>query len=395
MKIRCKASVLSEALGLAEKACEKKLTIPILGCVDILAEESVTMRTTDLAVSLSVGVVGAEVLEAGRACVKIQLLLPLVRTMTGDVELSTDQDDWMRVTCPGSKHRIMGFNPSQFPDVFEPPTTSFYAPAAEVKKMVSRVAVSAAARGDFRYRLSGALLLVNSGVLAMVSTDTHRLSHATLELPEVPHSLSIDSFVSSEAFPIIEALPGEKIGIGEGPSQLFFVGDGMTLWIRKVTGNYPNWRAAFPSGPAALVSLRPSRVVDALRRLLVTAPKMNSMTEWLLMASTEESLEATPASITISTRSPEAGESEEALEATSEGLQSANIVLNGSYLLDFFSRAEGDDPIVAEFRGPLTVLLLSAPGWKHLIMPINIKHPLGTTPKGPPAGSDVPQEATA
>src|SRR2546425_10593702 len=83
-----------------------------------------------------------------------------------EIKFKQGEANWVTVTCGSSRFRIAGLPQDDFPALPEPKTAVAKIPADVLAKLITRTIFSISTE-DSKYTLSGALLLLKPGSIAM------------------------------------------------------------------------------------------------------------------------------------------------------------------------------------------------------------------------------------
>lgn len=184
----------------------------------------------------------------------------------------------------------------------------------------------------YRYAIGGVLLHSEGEVFSVVATDGKRLSVARCE-----HDLAVDDLSAlipkSAATILKEAAKGaEVIQLELTPSELVATTETMTVAVRLLEGQYPDWQKLVPSRESA------TTVVDrdALREAVVAAAVVTS----------EESKGVTVAiqggGLLLTSRSQQYGEAKVTCEVVEAGT-ACSFTVNPDYVTEFLAGLDKED----------------------------------------------------
>jgi len=231
----------------------------------------------------------------------------------------------------------------------------------------TRFAIS---KEESRYTLNAALLKSNGGVICMVTTDGHRLSHATtFGAGEINTLICADAldWLKSKATGTIE------IGVGNrnhdetdgGNDWQMFRMEGRTLYARKVTGQFPNYEAVMPRN-YQITATTPSsgKLATLITRVAQCADERSGAIKFSFNGSLE-----------LAASNSETGTAYALCECLTLGLpdehESLSIGLNSGYVLDYL-KVLGESPVTVKLRDSESAILLSSENWDHVLMPMRM-----------------------
>src|SRR6266571_6996153 len=162
---------------------ERKTTIPILANVLMRAEGGeLGIAATDLEIGLK-SICVSKTTVPGAVTLPAKRLYEIVRALPDkEIKVKRGEANWVTITCGSSRFRIAGLPQEDFPALPEPKPAIVGIPPGVLAKLIGRT-IFAISTEDSKYTLSGALLLMKPGSIAMVATDGHRLAHVEKSEP--------------------------------------------------------------------------------------------------------------------------------------------------------------------------------------------------------------------
>jgi len=240
-------SLLKQALSTVARAATGKSTMPVLECV-LLSQTVDGLRLS--ATNLELGVtcrIGARFAEAAfpqdLLAVPAKTFTDLIGTLPeGDVQLIFDPKTMsVQVASGGSKSKIKGIDPKEFPPI---PTTAAessvsLALPAEVGKIIQQVVLAASA-DQARPVLTGVYLTVQDVLLTLSAADGFRMARRKATLA-APVSKPINAIIPAPAMKELARIAKEAetvTAIIERNRVIFQAGD-ITLVSQTIEGAYP------------------------------------------------------------------------------------------------------------------------------------------------------------
>lgn len=368
---------LVRELNLSQGVVEKKTTIPILS--NVLMEASgdrLTVTATDLELGIRCSC-PAKVKKSGAGTIPARKLLEYVRLLPdADLDIKLQENHWATLVCGRSRTRIAGMSRESFPELPAMPDELAQVPAGILAAMISKTIFAISAE-ESRFTLNGALMLLKSSGMTMVSTDGHRLSmiESDYALPSV--GATYRALLPRKAMTELLKLTQE----GGGDAMLSFAGDDNHLFFqlgdrllmsRKLTGNFPDFERVLPKDHPQHVSLDRDDFRAAIERVSQFSDERSRAVR----------LRFEPGELKIHSSLSETGESEEALNSEYEG-EPVQIGFNAGYMLDFL-RAIGERQLSFHFRdansaGEMRPVKAEANGdgavhynYRYVVMPMRI-----------------------
>jgi DNA polymerase III subunit beta len=173
-----KADLVKE-LYLVQGIVERKNSIPILSNVLLDARDgALRISATDLDVSVRCGC-DARVTAPGSITLGAKKLYEIARSLPdGDIHIKVLADSWATIESERINFKMAGLPKEDFPSLPDVPGKGgTEVPADVLRDLIARTSFAITGE-DARYYLTGALLVIDSDGIAMVTTDGHRLSYA-------------------------------------------------------------------------------------------------------------------------------------------------------------------------------------------------------------------------
>jgi DNA polymerase III subunit beta len=364
LKLTCAKSELAEKLALVGRGLSTRPSVQIFaGVLMQAAADKLELSATDMELSLRTSL-EANVAGDGGVVAPGRLLADIVRQLpANEVEIEYQaEENTLLVTSGTASYRLRTYAVEDFPrlpDVEGVPASTLDAePLLEAIACVGR----AAGRDESRPVLTGVFVKLETGKLAMVATDSYRLSVKETEFsPDAPQ---LEAIVPARALDELRRIAGGgQIELALLDNHVAFGCDGIWLTSRKIDGQFPDYTKLIPDAAEFTVDLSLPRgeLLDVVRRMAVMAHRSSPLR--LRLAEGE---------LTISVQTPDVGESRESLPAGYSG-DPLEIGFNAAYLQDGIESVGGDE-IQLRLINPLRPGLLHGPeeGFRYLIMPIRL-----------------------
>lgn len=365
MKISIARGELLEALSVVSRGLSSRTTLPILSGIHIATRgEQVVFQATDLEVSIRTSC-RAKVDQSGESVLPGKLLTDVVRSLPeAAVTIDTTTPNAASVVCGQSSFSLKTLSAEdypRFPEVDADQTVSL--PSETFAHVVHQVSRSVS-RDETRPILTGILVVVESGTLRMVATDSYRLCVREVELPGV--STEIELVVPGKAMEDVAKLIGssEQVSLGVSENQVIFTFGDTTFVSRRIEGAFPNYRQLLPKEHTTRAVVDRVEFLEAVKRVSLMAQHNTPL---------RVKIAADDHTLTLSAATQDIGDATEDLQVTPEG-QSVEIAFNHAYLLDGISVAE-DDTIALEVTSPLKPGVLrptEGEGFTYLLMPVRL-----------------------
>ena len=374
-KLKLPLKQLQHALGVITPAVERKTTIPVLSTVRIeQTPDALEFAATNLDLAIRV-----RVARPGAATVSPFLLPALkleayARLLDGeDVSLACG-DTRATLRCGRSTTKLPMLSVANFPSLaFGDGAEGISIPQSVVARLLKHVTF-AISDAESRYVMHGALLVVEKGVLKLVSTDGHRLALYT-----VPFEYEGEPVKVVLPAVLLTAL-GKVIGGGDAPVMFQVAEDAIhatvqdgtgsiALSCRRLNGQFPNFEAVVPTKVATALVVDAKLAVGTLKRCLTFADDRSGAVK----------LTIHPTGVALRAASADSGETDETIDvAPSPAIaEPFAIGFNGDYLLDAFTRLAGDAVIrFTELDAQHSIKIVAEPAkgelFEYVVMPMRV-----------------------
>jgi DNA polymerase III subunit beta len=364
MKVTCSREELTQRLAIVSRGVSTRTAVQILGGVLLNAEAGrLTLAATDMELSLRASL-DAQVAGEGAVVVPGRLLVELARLLP-DAEVSIEQradEGVVHISSGSFESRLNTYTAEDFPRLPDAEGLERHAVDRDaLLETISRVGRSAS-RDESRPVLTGILVRFEPGKLVMAATDSYRLS--VKETPIEGTLPELEAIVPARALAELARLGqgAEQIELGLQENQVVFGVDGIWLTTRRIDGQFPNYKQLVPETFEHELALPRDEVLDVVRRIAVMAQRNSPLR-----------LRFADGELTISARTQDVGEAEEALPVAFTG-EPLEIGFNAEFLRDGIESVTGE---TIRFRliSPLRPCVLQAEGsddFLYLIMPIRL-----------------------
>jgi DNA polymerase-3 subunit beta len=359
MELVVRKTDLLRELQLFQGIVERKNTIPILANVLLEAKgDQVKLLATDLEVGLR-STCTASVAKGGSLTLPAKKLYEIVKALPEtDVRIEEDKNG-VKVAADRFDSRMQTLPREDFPTLPEASGAVSATLARDVVKQMVLKTQFAITGEDTRYFLNGALFILRSDSMSLVSTDGHRLALVTVprEKGKVKGTIEGDGEdrVILPRKTLLEL--GRLLGEGEGDIQyergenhLFFDIGGRLL---------------IPKSNDKRVEFDRDRLTSAVRRVALLSNERSRAVKFQIDKGKVE----------IASSSPEFGEAKEVLTVDYTAAP-VTICFNAQYVVDFLGAVETDS-IALEFKDEMSQAVLSPIGaegytYTYVIMPMRV-----------------------
>ena len=231
--------------------------------------------------------------------------------------------------------------------------------------------IFAVSNDETRYHINGVLaetredssLGANTPALRFVATDGHRM--AVIDRPaedfSVERSVIIPRKGIQELRKVLDGNEGAaKVSVDDG---FFTVNSGnVTLGIRLVDGQFPDYQQVIPDEHTTVVSLDRDELLSSVKRVsLVTTDKSKAI-----------KIKVVDGTMILSSSSPEYGEASESLSINQNG-EDVTVGFSAKYIQDLLGAMVGSETIQLKLKGELGPGLFVGDGdelYSCIVMPM-------------------------
>lgn len=366
MKVICNRGALQEALNIAGIVSSGRTPKPILQCVKLTAgKDRLTISATDLEVAVRYSDTQVQVESEGETLVMADKLRDIVRESIDDTLSLELQGEQMHIKGQDSHFKIFTQSPSEFPPVpeFEGPA-DFAVQGKLLKQLISQT-LFAAAKEATRYAFNGVLTTIRQKRLILVATDGRRLAMAKGDLLKADNvTEGGQSIVPAKTLNLVDKLissPDEPVEVKLTENQVIFHTAEATLTSNLIEGQFPPYEDVLPKECDRKMTAGTAELLSAVRRssLLTTSDSKGVR------------LSFNKSGLTLSSRSPEAGEATVNFACKFEGAD-IEVGFNPIFFADAL-RVVNTDEVTFELLAPNRPGLLKAgPNFSYVIMPVNL-----------------------
>ena len=365
MKVIAQTAALQEALALASSIVAVRTPKPVLQCVKLLASgKTLTLLATDLEVGCRYVVSQVEVKSEGEALVPVQKFADIVRESAGEDALTISvEKDSCSITGAGSRFKLLGFDPGEYPSVADFDDDGDFQVPSEVLAVLIERTLFAAARAHSHYAISGVLWEAGGKKLQLVATDGHRLALAKAALGKAAGG-EVSSIVPAKLMNLLQRAIGageETLAVKFTESQVLVRTARAVLISSLVQGNFPKYSDVIPreSNRKATIATQ-----DFLHRLRQAALLTNEESRGVRLAFAPEQL-------TLTSRAPETGEAEITMPVKFSG-EALEVAFNPTFVIDALKVAEAGEVTMEFSAGNKPALLKSGADFLYVVMPVDL-----------------------
>lgn len=344
---------------------EKRHTLPILANVLIEGNaQQLSFIATDLEIQIHTTVELDAPVEAFQLTVAARKLLDICRALP-DVPLTLEnQDSRLALKSGKSKFALQTLPAADFPKLSQSGESKcrFTLPQSILKERISLVQY-AMAQQDIRYYLNGLLLSLEGSSLNLVATDGHRLSLASVLLPQTYEKTEV--ILPRKTVQELAKLLGDQgdVTVEIGTNQVRFEFGNIILVSKIVDGKFPDYNRVIPARQDKFFNISRTVLQQALQRAAILSNEKFKGVRLVLTSNT----------LGIICNNNEQEEAQEELEIAYSG-GPLDIGFNVSYLLDVLANLSIDE-IACSFGDASSSAMIMVPGqddFKYVVMPMRI-----------------------
>jgi DNA polymerase-3 subunit beta len=320
MKLTINQPDLIHALTRCESIADKKSSMPVLGCVLLMAiDDRLTLAASDLNQSIS-STVAASVEKSGSIAVPARDLLDRVKALPGEITITVNDKSTVTLKSGSRRFSLQGIPGADFPAL---PSTDKQPiatlPAADLLKLINSTHF-AISTDESRLHLNSMLLEIN-GVMRAVATDGHRLSLVETTTPAGAGEFT--ALIPLRAITQIKRLceDGDAVTLTPDGFHLFIGVGGFSYCVKTVDSAFPPYQSVIPKSSNNTAAVNRASLLNAVRAVAVSASDRTSGIK----------LSFSAGKLTITSESPESGEGADELGIAYEGAAS-EIGCNARYI---------------------------------------------------------------
>jgi DNA polymerase-3 subunit beta len=220
---------------------------------------------------------------------------------------------------------------------------------------------------ETRLTLSGVYVeTTDKGALRMVATDGHRLAviDRSIAHAKLTKGVILPRKGLAELRKLLEDPELAEVAMSVGDRNARFQAGGVSLFMRLVEGEFPDYKQVVPKESRMHVSLGRDDLLAALRRTALLASERSHGVKLALQSG----------SLSLSASNPEQGEASEDLEVSYQG-QAVTVGFNARYLIDVLAVHAVGDTIelgLTDEVGPGVVRGSQDPSYTYVLMPMRL-----------------------
>ena len=365
MKFAIAKEAFLDELQVLQGIVEKRNTMPILANILLnVTAADIEMTGTDLEVGLRTHLAAA-IERPGAITVNGKKIFEIVKSLPAGEDVRVElKDETIEIRAGESEFKILCLAKEDYPQVQDGKfDKGIQVGLADFQDMIDRVFY--AITQEQRYYLNGALLVLKSRQVELVSTDGHRLAYVKRPQEGLKVEKDTSVIVAKKTLSEIRRFEGQTLAFDYDDSNLFFKVGERTLISRVIESKFPNYQAVIPKdNPGRLVIPREA-LADAIRRVSLLAAERSKGIKFSLEKNR----------LRLFSSNPEIGEARDKLAVDYKG-QDLEIGFNAQYLLDFLTAVDTAN-VLFEVKDENSAVLLRPEGEEdvtniYVLMPMKI-----------------------
>lgn len=364
MNIECVKDKLVKDLSKAEKITGKNITLPILNCVLLEANDStLTIKSTNLDLGIEIKV-PVKVNKPGKTAVPGSILNNFISNLN-DKNLNIEVlDNTLNISSKHSSSQIKTYPIEDFPNIPKVSDEKFFSINTNDFIKGLKSVMYGASVSSIRPVLSSVLVYSEEEKLFFVATDSFRLAEKNIKIKK---HIDIEPILIPfknipEIIRVLEDIKGD-ITVFVNENQIAFVYEGMYLISRIIDGNFPDYRQIIPKETKTEVTVLKQDLINTLKISNIFSDKFNQV---IFDISTNNK------SFNISTKNLDVGQNTNSIDAVIKG-NDLSISFNYKYIIDCFQSIESDSVVLqfSDTNKPMIIKGVSDNSFLYLVMPMN------------------------
>lgn len=245
MKIICSKADLLQGVNIVLKAVPSRTTMPILECILIEAQTSLStdeikLTANDMELGIETRIKG-QTLEDGAIAIDAKIFSEIVRKLPdNEVTIETDDQFLMTITCEKAKFNIIGKSIEDFSYLpYVEKNDSLHLSQFTLKEII-RQTIFSIADSDTNKIMTGELFEIEENHLKVVSLDGHRIAIRNIELKEsyAYHKAIVPGKTLQEISKILSGDMNDPITIFFTDKHVIFEFNKTVVVSRLIEGEY-------------------------------------------------------------------------------------------------------------------------------------------------------------
>ena len=373
MKAICDRAALVDILTHVNGVITTRTPKPILECIKLEAKNGMlTLSGTDLETAVRVGTGRVDIQEDGEALVPADKMTQICRN-TFDATLAIEvKDDITHIRGEGTKFKIFGHSPEEFPGIPEPGdlAADYHIDAEQLALLIERT-IFATAHENSRYAINGVLMKRTGKTVEFVATDGRRLALARGKCTDCADGEG-QCIVPTKALNLLMKIVASfdkdadvSVTIEDNRAVFIIDSDGdepAMLSTNLVEGTFPPYQDVIPK--------------DLDKKAVFEADVLDTAVRQAALLTNEDSkgicLSFAESGLAISSRAPELGEADIKVPLEKYAGDDMEIGFNPTFITDALRHVEGNDVIIELKASNKPGMIKSGNDFLYVLMPVSL-----------------------
>lgn len=266
---------LESALHAAQQAVNPRNPLPILtGVLLTVKDDNLTITGTDLENTISRTVTVEEIVDEGQVVIPAKQFYELVKRLP-DISVTIETtEDGVKITYGKQKAQIKTFKVEEYPVISKPDDPVTIELDTEELLNAIRKVYFAAADDITQGILSGVLFRFSPFGMELAATDRHRLNwHTIAAEADDAKDVVIPKQTLEKIIRLFQAFQDGKTTITVGENLVQFASNGLSIYSRIMSGQYPAFEKFVPKEFHAECTFNTKEILGALDRASLMTSK--------------------------------------------------------------------------------------------------------------------------
>ncbi|MER9870262.1 DNA polymerase III subunit beta [Mesorhizobium sp. M0136] len=325
---------LLPALGLVNKAVERRTTIPVLANV-LLAIDAKAGTLTITGSDMDCELRASLACQAGKDetfTLPASILHDAVRKMPEGAEIALlAEKDFATLTAGRSRFKIQVLPSTDFPTMSEGTfSQNFELDSGLFERMLDTVSFAISSE-ETRYYLNGIYWHAGEHYLNAVATDGHRLAKFSMPVPEGAAGMP-GIIIPRRTVGLIRQLLGDKgaVKVSLSDTKIRVETGKAALLSKLIDGSFPDYVRVIPTGNQNHFTVERETLAGAVDRVTTVSIERGSAVKFAFEAG---------GNLVLTTNNPDAGSANDEVTIEHGEGSSVEIGFNGRYCLDLLNAA--------------------------------------------------------
>ena len=365
MNIECVKDKLSYAISKAERIVGKNITLPVLSCLLLEANDStLTIKATNLDLGIEIKI-PVKVIQQGMVAVSGGVLYNFISNITNDKNITLEVVDGnLKVSSKHTQSIIKAFPVDDFPNI--PKISNEKSFTFNIPSLIKgfKSVIYSSSTSTIRPVLGSIMLSSEEDSVVFVATDSFRLSEKRINVKKHKEFSQI-LIPFKNVTEIIHTLEDFKddMDVYLNENQIDFSYKDIYLTSRIIDGSFPDYKEIIPKETKTEAIVLKQDFISAMRISNVFSDKFSQVTFSILPK--EKTFK-------IVTKNADVGENTNNLEAVIKG-EELTISFNYKYIIDCFQSIDSDSISLSflDKNRAMTIRGVSDKSFLYLVMPMN------------------------